>query len=39
MKRSFDTILTEFINKNEWVIPLWFIVSVLIIGLIDKPLL
>lgn len=38
MKRDFDTMLTEFINKNEWVIPVWFIVSVIAISLIDKPL-
>ena len=37
MKRDFDSMLTEFINKNEWVIPVWFIVSVLIIGLVEKP--
>ena len=38
MKRDFDSMLTEFINKNEWVIPVWFIVSVIAISFIDKPL-
>ena len=37
MKRDFDSMLTEFINKNEWVIPVWFIASVVLIGLIEKP--
>lgn len=37
MKRDFDSMLTEFINKNEWVMPVWFIISVLIIGLVEKP--
>lgn len=35
MKKDFDSILTEFINNHAWVMPVWFIVSVLIIGLVE----
>ena len=36
MKQDFDSKLTEFINNHAWVMPVWFIVSVLIIGLVER---
>jgi len=35
MKKDFNSNLTEFLNNNTWVMPVWFIVSVLIIGLVE----
>lgn len=35
MKKDFDSKLTEFINNHVWVMPVWFIVSVLLIGLVE----
>lgn len=35
MKQDFDSKLTEFINNNEWVMPVWFIVSVILCGIVE----
>lgn len=35
MKKDFDSILTKFINNHTWVMPVWFILSILIVGLVE----
>jgi hypothetical protein len=35
MKKDFDSKLTEFINNNTWVIPVWFVLSIILIGIVE----
>ncbi len=35
MKQDFDSKLTEFINTHEWALPAWFILSVILIGMVE----
>lgn len=35
MKQDFDSILTEFINNHEWIIPIWFILSIILCGIVE----
>lgn len=35
MKQDFDSILTEFINNHAWVMPVWFVLSVILIGIVE----
>lgn len=35
MKKDFDSKLTEFINNHAWVLPVWFILSVILMGIVE----
>ena len=35
MKKDFDSKLTEFLNKNAWALPVWFILSVILMGIVE----
>ena len=35
MKKDFDSKLTDFMNNHAWVLPVWFMLSIFLIGLVE----